>query len=64
VVARAGAVASVNDSAWKKQLNHEEHGPRRKTGEAWFLSSHPAGELHWHNNVLFLFVLFMNFVVN
>jgi hypothetical protein len=38
--------------------------PRRKTGEAWFFSPHPAGELHWRGKVLLLFVTFVNFVVD
>jgi len=38
--------------------------PRRKTGEAWFLSPHPAGEWHPQGKVLLLFVIFVIFVVN
>jgi hypothetical protein len=38
--------------------------PRRKTGEAWFLSPRPAGELHRQGKVLFLFVTFVNFVLD
>jgi hypothetical protein len=49
-------------------FNHEEHEGheerRKKTGEAWFLSPHPAVEVHRQGKVLFLFVIFVLFVVN
>jgi hypothetical protein len=46
-----------------RELNHEEH-EGHKTGEACFLSLHPAGELQRRDKVLFFFVIFVNFVVS
>jgi hypothetical protein len=46
-------------------LNHEEHEDHKeRQARRGFLPPHPADELCRQDKVLFLFVIFVNFVVN
>jgi hypothetical protein len=46
-------------------LNHEEHEEHEeRQARPVFLSPRRAGELHRQDKILFLFVIFVNFVVN